>query len=115
MKPARVPLHIKQGATFSKVFTINVSPDTALDLTGWTARMKARERVGGTQVFSLTSAGGDIELGGEAGTVTVTISDEATAAYDFEYAVWDLELETPAGEVLAPCGGPLVLIREITV
>lgn len=68
-----------QGATFTHTFTHRVN-GTAVNLTGYTARMQARTRVRGvvgSAAFTLTSSSG-LVLGGAAGTIAVTIAADVT-------------------------------------
>ena len=61
-----------QGATFRKTLTMFASDGTtAIDLSGFTARMKIKDEVGGTLIKSLTSSsGGGLTIGGASGQTT---------------------------------------------
>lgn len=93
---------IEQGATFrlSLIWrepTVNEVAGDPIDLTGYTARMQVRRKhTSDTTILSLTSAAGDITLGGAAGTIVVVATAAATAAIDTDNktlsAVYDLEL-----------------------
>lgn len=83
---------MNQGETFSKVITWKDSAGTLIDLTGYTARMYLRRRIGDpTPALMLTTENGRITLGGAAGTVTLTISADDTALLESLY-IYDLEL-----------------------
>jgi hypothetical protein len=80
-----------QGATFTLHIVYEDSTGTPINLTGYTARMALRDRVGSSDVaLSLTTENGRIALGGVAGTVDLTVTAAAmtlTGTY-----VYDLEL-----------------------
>ncbi|NQD39973.1 hypothetical protein [Glutamicibacter halophytocola] len=80
---------IEQGATFGLMLTWKDESDTPIDLTGYTARLKAM--CGEQEVLSLTN-GESIALGGAEGTIQLSLSAERTAALAFNSATYDLEL-----------------------
>jgi len=88
---------IEQGATFTRVLTWKDSTGTAVNLTGYTARMQLREITeSGTVILSLTTENSRISLGGSAGTVTLTILAADTTTMSPGSYVYDLELITGA-------------------
>lgn len=85
------------------------------DLTGYTARMHIRENIDDTTaIVELTSVGGDITLSPTDGRIEVKIDDTATAAYDFDEAVYDLEVEDAAGDTTRLLYGTVTLSKEVT-
>lgn len=84
-----------------------------MDLTGFTARMKIKSKVGGTTILSLTNGSG-ITLNGVLGTFTINISAVDTATFSFERAVYDLEMVT-SGTVIRLLEGAVFLHPEVTV
>ena len=115
MQPAKLNLTIKQGATFRKRLTWRGSNKKPINLTGYTAKMQARSAYGDPQVlFELSTENGGVTLGGIAGTIELYISDEATALFNFERAVYDLFLYAPNGDALALLEGSVRLIRGVT-
>lgn len=101
-----VDLIISQGADNQYVFRYSTDLGgvrTPVDLTGYTARAQIRKKWGGDLWHSMTDGAG-IELGGPAGTITVTIDNTVTEdpAWNarssvrdgeaFPTGVWDLEL-----------------------
>lgn len=86
-------LTINQGETFSLTVTWKDSAGTAINLTGYTARLQVRETYSSSStVISLTSGSG-ITLGGAAGTIAIVISAATTAALTAPFSgVYDLEL-----------------------
>lgn len=87
---------------------------TPQDLTDYTARMTIRDRVGGTVLAALTSAGSEILLDVAAFTITIVISATATAAYTWTKGVYDLELVSPSGRVTRILSGTVTLSKEVT-
>ena len=96
-----------QGATFRKTLTMFASDGTtAIDLSGFTARMKIKDEVGGTLIKSLTSSsGGGLTIGGASGQTTngeidILISASDTASFSAPLdAVYDLEIQNNTGIV----------------
>ena len=134
----RLDLIIRQGETWALGYTKRDSAGAAVDLTGYTARMAIRDRVGGTlQAYLSTGAdadGGTITLGGAAGTVALAMtatesSDLASSTVDIEDAmfsygiklvepivvfVYDLELISAAGAVTRELEGRVEVQRQVT-
>ena len=82
-----------QGATFRKTLTMFASDGTtAIDLTGFTARMKIKDEVGGTLIKSLTSS-------------------SFSAPLD---AVYDLEIQNNSGIVDRVLQGKFIINPEVT-
>ena len=90
--------------------------NTPVDLTGFTARMSIKDRVGGTELLSLTTANSRIAIDATAKVITLTISAEDTAALTFTTGVYDLEMvsgATPA-VVTALLSGRVTVTKEVT-
>ena len=85
------------------------------DLTGYSARMHIRENIDDvTAIDELTSVGGEITLSPTDGRIEVTIADDVTAAYDFDEAVYDLEVEDSGGATKRLLYGTVTLSKEVT-
>jgi hypothetical protein len=105
---------IYQGATFSRVLTWKDSNDTAVNLTGYTARLQIRECLESESPFvTLTTENGGIALGGSAGTITLAISATLTAAITQSSGVYDLELIT-GSTVTRLLKGDVTISKEVT-
>ena len=92
IKPGTYNATCYQGATFDLNFTVKLA-GTAIDLTGYTARMQVRESAeAGSAVLSLATGGSGITLGGTAGSIAITAAATATAAVDGGAYVYDIEL-----------------------
>ena len=93
--------------------------NTPVDLAGYTARMKIKDKVGGT-VLASTEAGDTplnvlaIAIDNAAKTITLTI--EATATDDFAWTkgVYDLEMISATGKVTAILSGRVSVSKEVT-
>lgn len=93
--------------------------NTPVDLTGYTARMKIKDKVGGT-VLASTEAGDTplnvlaIAIDNAAKTIMLTI--EATATDDFAWrsGVYDLEMVSATGKVTAILSGKVAVTKEVT-
>ena len=111
----RYDLEIKQGATLSLTATWKDSTGTAVNLTGYTARMQVRATYdSASTILSLTSSSG-ITLGGSAGTIAITASATTTAALTAPWSgVWDLELVSGGGEVTRLLEGAATVSPEVT-
>ena len=111
----RYDLEIKQGATLSLTATWKDSSGTAVNLTGYTARLQVRATYDSSStILSLTSAAG-ITLGGAAGTIAITASATTTAALTAPWSgVYDLELVSGGGEVTRLLEGIATVSPEVS-
>jgi hypothetical protein len=111
----RYDLEIKQGATLSLTATWKDSAGTAVNLTGYTARLQVRATYDSSStILSLTSAAG-ITLGGAAGTIAITASATTTAALTAPFSgVYDLELVSGGGEVTRLLEGTATVSPEVS-
>lgn len=131
----RQDILIRQGETWSHVYTHRDSAGDAVDLTGYSARMSIKESYeGATEAYLSSGAdadGGSIALGGAAGTVTLSMTAAQTSALlnllfytvlegparraarnvDFLY---DVEIVSGAGAVTRVIEGRLRVQREVT-
>jgi tRNA threonylcarbamoyladenosine modification (KEOPS) complex Pcc1 subunit len=89
---------------------------TPQDLTGYTARMMIKDRVGGTVLLSLTSGAPDnrIALDVTNNTITITISAADTAALTWTRGVYDLELVSASSVVTTLFTGNVFVTKEVT-
>ncbi|MDL2342434.1 MAG: hypothetical protein QFB87_05150 [Patescibacteria group bacterium] len=72
---------------------------TPVDLTGFTARMSIKDRLGGTVLATLTTENFGITLDNTAKTITLNITAIATALYTWKVGVSELELVSASGIV----------------
>lgn len=84
------------------------------DLTGWTARMHIREELDDTVTIHEMTSPTDITISTNDAKITMIISATDTAAFDFEKAVYDLELIDGDDNVTRLLEGEVELIKEVT-
>lgn len=122
MSAVKVDLKIDKGATFRHSFrwySQSAGVKTPVDLSGFTARMKIKDKVGGTQLDELTTGNGGItlEAGGVTGKIDLYIQDADTAAYTWSTGVYDLELIAGSGtppDVTRLVYGRIAASEEVT-
>lgn len=111
------PVEYRNGQTY-KVSDGTVAPRSDMvpvDLTGCTARMQARAKIGdASALLTLTTENGGIELGGVAGTIKRKLSDAETAALTWKSAVYDLEITFSTGRVRRLMAGSISVSFEVT-
>jgi hypothetical protein len=116
------PLYIEQGATFTLGFnwhregpTVDgvATPGDPYDLTGWVARMQFRKSQQAPALVSATSTD-KITLGGVTGRIDVKLTDEDTDALTTRSCLYDLELESPTGDVHRLLEGAVTISPNIT-
>ena len=111
--PGYLDLDCYQGANFDYTLTWQTN-GTAVDLTGYGARMQVRTTVDSTAVALSLTAGTGITLGGTVGTIVLAASSTATAALSANQYVYDLELVSGAGYVTRLVQGNFVVYGEVT-
>jgi len=88
--------------------------NTPTDLTGYTARMSIKDKVGGTELLSLTSSNARILLDNATKTVKIDLSAADTTAITWAKGVYDLELVSAGGIVTALLYGAVTVTKEVT-
>lgn len=121
MRAVRYDLYIEKGATLTRIFRYKDSDGDAIDLTGYVARMKVRANNHAGDVvdgFDLSTENSPPELviDGTAGEIALTVADEVTAAVPAATCagVYDLEIESPTGEVTRLAEGKVRFSPEAT-
>ncbi len=93
--------------------------NTPVDLTGYTARMKIKDKVGGT-VLASTEAGDSplnvLAIAIDTVNKTITLSIPATATDDFAWTkgVYELEMVSASGAVTTILSGKVTVSKEVT-
>lgn len=93
--------------------------NTPVDLTGYTARMQIKDKVGGT-VLASTEAGDtplnilSVALDTAKSTITLTVSATATAALIWTKGVYELEMVSSTGVVTTILSGKVTVAKEVT-
>jgi hypothetical protein len=91
------------------------SAGTAINLTGYSARMQVRETYSSTSTIVSLTNGSGITLGGAAGTIAIAISATTTAALTAPFSgVYDLELVSAGGVVTRLLQGAATVSPEVT-
>jgi hypothetical protein len=90
--------------------------NTPMDLSGYTARMSIKDRAGGTELMSLTTENGRIEVDNTAKVINLIISADDTADITWKKGVYDLELVAPGagGVVTMLLYGKATVSAEVT-
>ena len=90
---------IEVGANFTRTITWKDNAGSAINITGYTAKMMFRPwQSDGTVLITLTETSG-LTLGGSAGTIGISILAAVTGAITVPSGVYDLELISPTGVV----------------
>lgn len=112
-----VNLVIKKGATFKKSMLYQDKDGNAIDLTGFTAEMQIRTGYGEEPIIStLTTENGKIILGGVLGSVDLLIGKEETKTFPVAAKdIYDLELLSPADEVIRLIEGNVMITDNVTI
>lgn len=109
-------LTIEKGATYQKTLIWQDSTGTAIDLTGYTARMQIRENVkSDTTLVSLTSdPSGGITITELEGKIEIEIDADTTSAIIASYGVYDLEMIDAEDKVTRLVKGNVSFDDEVT-
>lgn len=102
-----------QGANFDYQLTFAVN-GSAVNITGYSARMQVREYAESTAVALSLVNGAGITLGGTAGTIALSAVATATSAIPAGVYVYDLELVSGAGYVTRLVQGTFTVSAEVT-
>jgi hypothetical protein len=114
MTAARLPLTIEQGATWKHALIVRDGAQPR-DLTGYTARMQIRKLVTSAEVLAeLTVANNGITIVAAQGRIDLLLSATATAGLPSGPSVYDLELESAAGEVTRLLQGTVTVDAQVT-
>lgn len=115
MTAGKLDLVIEQGASFRRLLTWKDAEDNPIDLTGYSARMQAREHLSSPSAFlELTTENDRISIDGEAGQLTLTLDAETTDAITPNDGVYDLEVESAEGEITRLLQGNIIIERSVT-
>lgn len=90
--------------------------NTPVTLTGFTARMAIKDKVGGTGFLSLTTENAGISLDEARRVITLNITAAATALFTWKSGVYDLEMVSPDATpvVTALLSGKVSVTKEVT-
>lgn len=88
--------------------------NTPVELTGYTARMSVKDKIGGTELLSLTTENGRITVSNTLKTITLELAEADVSAITWKRGVFDLELESPTGKVTTLLYGSVAVTKEVT-
>lgn len=86
---------------------------TPVPIAGYSARMKIKDRIGGTELDSLVSPT-DIEIDDVNFKMTLTIAAAVSELWTFTRGVYDFEVVSPTGVVTALLSGTVTVTKEVT-
>jgi hypothetical protein len=104
---------IRPGTDWTQTLTWT-SGGTPVDLTGWSAHMQIRSDPGGELYADISTAAGGITLGGDAGTITLTIANAVTGAWTWDNAYYDLLMTDTSGNISCLLSGQVIANPGIT-
>lgn len=87
---------------------------TPVDLTGFTARMTIRDKIGGTEILKITTENGSIILDVAQSSVILKITALQTATITQKKGVYDLEMVSLSGDVSKLISGNIHFVSEST-
>ena len=112
MTPGKYNMICPQGATFSKRLTWTIGDDP-VNLSGYTARMQAREKYSSANpIFTLSTSDGSISLDNQ-GNIDILIDADSTESIFPKEYVYDLELDS-GSEVYRLVEGKFIVTPEVT-
>lgn len=104
-----------QGATFLRTISLKSSKKLPVALTNYTGRMHIRETVSATEIIETqTTENGRITIGASAGTVSILIPPTDMEEITPGTYVYDVEIESPDGEVTRVVNGKFTVRAEVT-
>ena len=104
-----------QGATFLRTISLKSSKRLPVALTGYTGRMHIREIVTSNEIIEAqTTENGRITIGASSGTITLLIPPLDMEEIDPGTYVYDVEIESPEGEVTRVVHGKFTVRPEVT-
>ena len=105
---------IDQGTDFTRVITWKDGSNVLVNLTGYTARLQAREKIADTTTLIDLTVGAGITLGGTLGTITLSMTAVQTTALNFVTGVYNLEMTSPSGKITRLLEGYVRLSKEVS-
>ena len=88
---------------------------TPVDMTGYTASMSIKDRVGGTSLLSLSTVAGSIIIDNTNKSVTLALTPAITAALAWTKGVYDIEMIAPTGVSYPLAYGTVTVTDAVTL
>ena len=115
MTAGKLDLIIEQGATFRRELVWKDEGNTAINLTGYTARMQIREHLSSAvPLLELTSANGRITITAAQGKLMLELNPTLTQSLKAGVAIYDLEVEAADGKVTRILQGQVRIEAGVT-
>lgn len=98
MAASKYDFSIEQGSSYQIVFIYKDTNKDPIDLNNWCARLTWQTDKGDKKTFSseeVSVAEYTFDLNGNPGEIKLLIPATTTRAFDFAYANYDLELQSP--------------------
>ena len=110
----RYDLQIDTGSDTTYIFSLVDRKGNTIDTTGYAARMQIRPYVHSEIVYDeLTTSNGRLEFI-DGCKLKVTMTNEATDAYKFDKALYDIEVIDPNGKVTRIVEGRVIARHGVT-
>ncbi len=104
-----------QGATLNRAFFLKSSTKSPINLTGYVGRMHIRQSPSDSTIIEvLTSGNGQIVIEPLTGRVDILLTPAETSAMAPKVYAYDIELESPAGDVTKFIAGKFTVRAETT-
>ena len=87
---------------------------TPVDMTGMSARMAIKDKVGGAELLRLSTLNGTIQIDVAECSIRLILGADVTEALGWKSGVYDLELETSMGVVSRLLEGKISVVDEVT-
>ena len=113
INPGTYNITVWQGADYDKTFTVTQN-GTALNWTGYSARMQVRDSSDATATLLSLTNGSGITLGGTAGTIAIAITSTQSAAISAGAYAYDLELVSSGNIVTRLLQGAFIVSGNVT-
>lgn len=104
-----------KGAVLNRSVALKSAQRKPVDITGYTGRMHIRETIAATEIVETqTTENGRLTINGSAGEIVITIPAIEMETVDAGEYVYDLEVESPEGEVTRVIHGKFEVRPEVT-
>ena len=107
-------INILQGSDKHIVLTLKNDDGSVINLTGYTANMQVRPRINSKNILDeLTTTNNRIDIEADDGRIILKFPNGVSTNYDFENAVYDVEVYA-GGRARRLIQGRLLVDKEVT-
>ncbi len=110
---AELDLRLYRSDNFNHQIIWQDDAGVPIDLTGYTAKMQARTKIGSSNVLMTATDTDGIVLGGTAGTIDIQL-DPLKTDIATEDNVYDLQVTSPTAFVTTVIQGAFTVIQDVT-